>query len=109
MLVGNFGPIARAGLRDFLAEHGLLPLGGDRGTVDVFAQVAELYPDAVVIDLDSGDAAATGDAIAGRYPGVTVVACSSERPVMRIRHAWGGQPYDAILSGPALAEAAAIA
>jgi AmiR/NasT family two-component response regulator len=105
VLVGDFGPIARAGMRDFLAEQGLRPIG-DEGSGNVLAQVAELYPDAVVIDMDREDSVGMAAALAGRYPGVTIVACSVERPVMRVRPAWGREPYSAILSGLALAEAA---
>ena len=105
MLVAGFGPISRAGVSDLLVELGLHPLSADNGG-EVMSQVAELYPDAVVIDMDSDDAEATAAALADRYPGVTVVACSAERPVMEVRPAWGGEPYTAIFSGPALAEAA---
>jgi hypothetical protein len=104
VLVGDFGPIARAGVRDLLLDLGLRPLSGD-GARDLLAQVADLYPDAVVIDLDSGHATATAAEVSGRYPGVTIVACSAERPVMEVKPAWGGEPYTAIFSGPALVEA----
>lgn len=92
-------------MRDFLAELGLRPVSVE-GAGDLLAQVAELYPDAVVIDMDGEHAKATAAALADRFPGVTIVACSAERPVMEVRPAWGGEPYTATFSGPALAKAA---
>jgi len=104
VLVGDFGPIAGAGVRDLLAEQGLRPIG-EEGAEDVLAQVADVYPDAVVVDMDGADFTATTGALTRRYPGVTVIACSAERPTMRVTPAWGGEPYGAILSGAVLARA----
>jgi AmiR/NasT family two-component response regulator len=104
VLVGDFGAIARAGVRDFLVEQGLSPIG-DEAAGSVLAQVAKLHPDAVVIDMESEDSVVMAGVLASCYPEMTVIACSAERPMMRVTPSRGREPYSAILSGQALAEA----
>ena len=71
VLIGDFGAIARLGLREFLDEEG-------------FEVVAEFRPDVVVLDLDTDGEDDVAGQIATNFPAVKVIACSSEEPRMRI-------------------------
>lgn len=68
----DVGAILRLGLRTVLAATGIA-LVADPATAD-----------AILINLDAVDAFTRADALARAYPGVVVIACSADRPVMRV-------------------------
>jgi DNA-binding NarL/FixJ family response regulator len=90
--MGNFGPLVRAGLDDILRGRDVQVLHGqDRTLLD---EVAVQMPDVVVIDLDRVEATTLATHIATGYPSLTVVACSTERPMMQVFPPFGdGDSY----------------
>jgi hypothetical protein len=70
--LGELGEILRLGLDVALAEDGIAVVG------DVAAA------DAIIIDLDADDAVEHAESLMASFPGLTVIACSAERPSMRV-------------------------
>jgi len=82
VLLGDFAVMVRAGLLALLAEERAHVV--QAADQDVPAQVALRRPDVVVLDLDGGHVGALARYLCERHPAVTVVACSSARPAMRV-------------------------
>lgn len=70
--------------------------------------IESIRPDAVVVDLETIESSGLAVGVAEAFPEVTVVACSSTRPIMRVYPAHsGGASYDADLTPELLVEAIA--
>ena len=82
VLVGPFGALVRAGLDDLLRRPGLHVVHADAD--DLEAKLLAELPDVVLLDLDAPGARETARRISTAYPALTVVACSSVDPTMRI-------------------------
>ena len=84
VLIGDFGAIARLGLREFLDEEGFEVVAEERLPGEILERLTEFRPDVVVLDLDTDGEADVAGLIAANFPAVKVIACSSEEPRMRI-------------------------
>jgi DNA-binding NarL/FixJ family response regulator len=105
VLIGNFGAIARLGLREFLDEQGFEVVAEDTVTARIVDRLTEFRPDVVVLDLDTADGETTAARIASDFPAVKVIACSSEEPTMRIYPPFHrGESYLSELTPSVLAE-----
>ena len=84
VLIGDFGVVARMGLRELLAEQGLQVLGtaGTRG--EIIPRLSEVEPDVVLLDLDTEESPELATRISAAFPAVKIIACSSEKPIMRV-------------------------
>jgi DNA-binding NarL/FixJ family response regulator len=82
VLVGPFGAIVRAGLDDLLRHPKLHVFHADAG--DLWARLLTELPDVVLLDLDAPGTRDIARRIATEFPALTVVACSSVDPTMRI-------------------------
>jgi DNA-binding NarL/FixJ family response regulator len=106
VLVGRFGTIARLGLHAFLSEEGFEVIDPGYGSAQLLGHLGSDQPDVVVLDLDSGDTADLARRIVESYPSVQVIACSAERPTMRVYPPFHkGESYESDLSAVLLAEA----
>lgn len=81
VFVSEVGPILRLGLRDVLSDAG----------IDVVTDLAQAH--AAVVDLDDPDRTAAVERLVAARPGITVIACSSQRPAMVVVVA-DGEPAD---------------
>jgi CheY-like chemotaxis protein len=82
VLVGPFGALVRAGLDDLLRGARLEVVHADAG--DLWDRLLADLPDVVLLDLDAPGARETARRISTDFPALTVVACSSIDPTMRI-------------------------
>jgi CheY-like chemotaxis protein len=82
VLVGPFRALVRAGLDDLLRHPGLQVVHADAGELE--AKLLAELPDVVLLDLDAPGARETARRISTDFPALTVVACSSVDPTMRI-------------------------
>lgn len=100
--MGDFGAIVRLGLWDLFEECGDL-VTEEASTADLIDRTTEVAPDVVVLDLDAAGSGPLARSISTSFPAVTVVACSSDRPRMRVYPAFHrGESYDAPLEFDAL-------
>ena len=106
VLIGDFGAIARMGLREFLDKEGFTVVAEAGGTQTVLDQLTQLRPDVVVVDLDADEGVDVAAHIASQFPAVKVIACSSDQPTMRVFPPFHhGESYVSELSPELLAEA----
>lgn len=106
VFLGRFGAIAHLGLRVFLEEQGFEVVDPIAGSAELLSQLAVGRPDVVVLDLDSSDTPELARCIIEKYPSMTVIACSAERPSMRVYPCFcRGESYESHLSSILLAEA----
>ena len=84
VLIGEFGAVARMGLREVLAEEGLEVLGGTETPGEIVSRVTEVQPDIVLLDLDTGDSPELAARISAAFPALKILACSSDQPIMRV-------------------------
>jgi AmiR/NasT family two-component response regulator len=84
VLIGDFGVVARMGLQQLVAGEGLEVLGAAERRQEIVPRLREVQPDVVLLDLDSGDAPEFAAWISAAFPAVTVIACSSDEPIMRV-------------------------
>lgn len=84
VLIGDFGAIARLGLREFLDEEGIDVVAEEVAPAEIVERLTEVRPDVVVVDLDTDGGLDAATRIASSFPSVKVIACSSEEPTMRI-------------------------
>ena len=82
VLVGPFGALVRAGLDELLRHPQLQVVHAD--AADLYARLLAELPDVVLLDLDAPGARETARRISTDFPALTVVACSSIDPTMRI-------------------------
>lgn len=111
VVIGDFGAVARMGLRDILSGEGLEVVGHTEprdisGTVAILLLVNEVRPDVVVLDLDDESALEVAVQITSEFPAIKVVACSSEEPVMQVFPPFHhGESYVSQLTRAQLAQA----
>lgn len=106
VLVSHFGAIARLGLHAFLEEEGFEVIEPECGSNQLLSRLGSEHPDVVVLDLDASGVHELVRCIATAYPALKVIACSAERPTMRIYPPFrNGESYESGLSSALLAEA----
>ncbi|HZI38682.1 MAG TPA: hypothetical protein VFF24_10280 [Acidimicrobiia bacterium] len=84
VLIGDFGVIARLGLRRLLHDEGLDVLDAARVRPGIIARLGEVQPDVVLLDLDADEVPDLAARISSAFPAMTVIACSSAEPIMRV-------------------------
>jgi DNA-binding NarL/FixJ family response regulator len=83
VLVGPFAALLRAGVDDLLGDPRIAVIHTEVGE-DFFARLVAELPDVVLLDLEAPDSVELADRISRAFPALTVVACSSVDPTMRI-------------------------
>lgn len=84
VLIGDFGVVARLGLRTSLLGMGFHVVSDVRGASELLMRVTETCPDVVVVDLDARGALKAAMRVSAEFPAVKVIACSSNEPKMRV-------------------------
>lgn len=84
VLIGDVGAIVRLGLRQLLADEGNNVVLESSGAEAVLDMVVEALPDFVLVDLDEDGHADLASQLAVGFPSLTVIACSTLEPTMRI-------------------------
>jgi AmiR/NasT family two-component response regulator len=84
VLLGDFGVIARMGLQRLLSDEGLDVLDAAGVPPGIIARLGEVQPDVVLLDLDAEEVPDLAARISSTFPSVTVIACSSAEPIMRV-------------------------
>lgn len=106
VLVSQFGAITRLGLRALLEEEGCEVIEPENGPNQLLARVASDRPDVVILNLDSKGDHELARRIVLDFPAVRVIACSAERPTMRVYLPFrSGESYESDLSSALLTEA----
>jgi DNA-binding NarL/FixJ family response regulator len=106
VLIGDFGAIARLGLRELLDEQGFELVAEEEAAENLMDRLTEARPEVVVLNLDEAEDLVTAARIAAHFPAVKVIACSSTEPTMRIYPPFHhGESYVSELSRDLLAEA----
>jgi len=104
VLIGQFGTVARMGLRELLDGQGIEVVAEAQPDRGIFSCVSEVRPDVVVLDLDDDGALGLAEEITSEFPAIKVIACSCEEPVMRVFPPFHhGEWYASKLSAPLLA------
>lgn len=97
VLLVDFGAIARRGLLGFLDDAGV-DVVTEPSHEEVPKRLAERRADVVLLNLDDDGAEIRARAIADAFPGVKVIACSSEWPRMLVVPPDGEAAYMSHLS-----------
>ena len=106
VLIGQFGTVARMGLRELLQGQGVEIVAEAELAEGILSCVSDVRPDVVVLDLDDDDALGTAERITSEFPAIKVIACSCEEPVMRVFPAFHhGESYASKLTADFLAQA----
>ena len=106
VLIGQFGTVARMGLRELLDGQGIEVVAEAKSPTGILACVNEVRPDIVVLDLDDEGALEMAEEITSEFPAIKVIACSCEEPVMRVFPPFHhGESYASKLSATLLARA----
>jgi DNA-binding NarL/FixJ family response regulator len=104
VLIGQFGTVARMGLRDILDGQGIEVVAEAESAEVIVACVSEVRPDVVVLDLDDEGVLDLAEEITSEFPAIKVIACSCEEPVMRVFPPFHhGESYASKLSAALLA------
>ena len=104
VLIGQFGSVARMGLRELLDGQGIEVVAEATPDREIRTCVSEVRPDIVVLDLDDEEALGMAEAITAEFPSIKVIACSCEEPVMRVFPPFHhGESYASKLSAALLA------
>ena len=104
VLIGQFGTVARMGLRELLDGHGIEVVAEAEYDEGIVSYVSEVRPDVVLIDLDDEEALEMAEEITSEFPAIKVIACSCEEPVMRVFPPFHhGESYGSKLSAALLA------
>jgi DNA-binding NarL/FixJ family response regulator len=104
VLIGQFGTVARMGLRDILDGQGIEVVAEAESADVIVACVSEVRPDVVVLDLDDEGVLDLAEEITSEFPAIKVIACSCEEPVMRVFPPFHhGESYASKLSAALLA------
>jgi len=82
VLFGDFGGVVRAGFDEFLRGERVEVLQADGR--DLVSRLLDALPDVVVLDLDGADTPELVQRLVREFPALTVVACSTRRPLMRV-------------------------
>lgn len=106
VLIGDFGVIARLGLREFLRERGFEVVAEKEAADGIIDRLTSVRPDVVVLDLDTDSARGLAARITSDFPSIKVVICSVEEPTMWVFPPFHhGEYYTSALSPALLAEA----
>jgi AmiR/NasT family two-component response regulator len=84
VLIGDFGVVARMGLRGLLDEEGLEVLEAAEMRPGITPRPGQIQPDVVLLDLDAEDGPELAVRISSAFPAMKVIACSSDEPIMRV-------------------------
>ena len=104
VLIGQFGTVARMGLRELLDGQGIEVVAEADTATGIVSLVNEVRPDVVVLDLDDECVLGLAEEITSEFPAIKVIACSCEEPVMRVFPPFHhGESYASKLSAPLLA------
>ncbi len=104
VLIGQFGSVARMGLRELLDGQGIEIVAEAESAEGIVSCVSEVRPDIVVLDLDDEGSLDLAGEITSEFPAIKVIACSCEEPVMRVFPAFHhGESYASKLSAALLA------
>jgi len=104
VLIGQFGSVARMGLRELLDGQGIEVVAEVDLAGEIVPSVSEVRPDVVVLDLDDERALGVAEEITSEFPAIKVIACSCEEPVMRVFPPFHhGESYASKLSAALLA------
>jgi CheY-like chemotaxis protein len=96
VLFGDFGGVVRAGFDAVLRGECVEVLQADGR--DVVTRLLEALPEVVVLDLDAPGTDELVRHLVLEFPALTVVACSTRRPVMRVYPPFHhGESYDSQL------------
>jgi len=93
VLIGEFGEIAALAVRHVLEEEGLTVVG-EATAAEIIPLAAELRPDVLLLDHDDPATDGIAAEVCLRLPAVTVIAWSTDEPLMRVypvRH--GGESH----------------
>jgi DNA-binding NarL/FixJ family response regulator len=82
VLMGDFSALHRLGFEDILRTDGVELM--ETAGADLVGRVVEALPDVIVLDLDQPDSEDLVARIVQEFPSVKVIACSSDRPTMRV-------------------------
>ena len=82
VLMGDFAALQRLGLEDILQHDGVELVEAPNPVVVL--RLMDLLPDVVVLDSEAAGTGALIDLITHDFPRITVIACSSAVPVMRV-------------------------
>lgn len=106
VLIGQFGTVARLGLRELLDGQGIEVVAEAESAEEILTGLNEVRPDVVVLDLDDERVIDLAGEITSEFPAIKVIACSCEEPVMRVFPPFHhGESYASKLSADALARA----
>jgi DNA-binding NarL/FixJ family response regulator len=104
VLIGQFGTVARMGLRELLDGQGIEVVAEAESDKGIFSCVSEVRPDVVLLDLDDEWALETAEELTCEFPAIKVIACSCDEPVMRVFPPFHhGESYASKLSAALLA------
>ena len=104
VLIGQFGTVARMGLRELLDGQGIEVVAEAESAEVIVSCVNEVRPDVVVLDLDDEGVLDLAGEITAEFPAIKVIACSCEEPVMRVFPPFHhGESYASKLSAALLA------
>src|SRR5688500_5944348 len=78
VLIGDFGVVARMGLRGLLDEEGLEVLEAAEMRPGITPRPGQIQPDVVLLDLDAEDGPELAVRISSAFPAMKVIACSSD-------------------------------
>lgn len=82
VLLGDFSALQRLGFEDILRREDIELVRVSGG--QIVERLVDTLPDVVVLDADAGDSPQIVGHIVHEFPAVTVIACSSESPTMRV-------------------------
>ncbi len=105
-LVGDFGAVMRLGLLGVLGDAQIACVSEPADESGILQRLEAGHPDVVVVDWDDRRYEAVAASVLTRRPGVTVIACSSNRLAMRVVPGRRDQhSYESKLSAQGLVEA----
>ena len=84
MLLGNLEPMARVGMRKWLADGGIDIVGEVDEPAAIVAESRRLAPDAVVLGLADGAGRTLGEQVRGAAPEVTVILWARDETEMEV-------------------------
>ena len=104
VLVGDFGPIGRLGLRSLLGS-GQFEFANGGNADEVLARVVEGETEVVVLDRRMPEGPTAVARIAAEHPDVKVIVCSLDESTMSVFPAHGAAAYESPLNAERLAAA----
>jgi DNA-binding NarL/FixJ family response regulator len=84
VLLGNLEPMARVGMRKWLADGGIDVVGEVDEPEQIVAESRRLRPDAVVLGLEDGAGRSLGEQVRGAAPEVTVILWARDETEMEV-------------------------